>query len=434
LGGVAPADITELSGIQPVNDGFTRAGDNACVNQAHPVPYRDRRLKRHHSTRGRLPGVFDGKRSIGVRPVGDVVTIQEGLDTLHIGLSVFDAELRLVAFNHAYVSLLQFPVEMGQVGMPLEAFFRYNAERGEYGEGDIDALVEERLALARKFEPHSFLRRRPDGTVIEVVGRPLPSGGFVSTYTDVTEMTQTREALEQKERELMRQLEDIDLERAMVEKQAQKMVDMAEDLAVQNKQIEISRQQSDFQARHDHLTGLPNRRYFSDYLTESLETAGRAGAHKALMFVDLDNFKPVNDELGHDRGDTLLREVSLLLSNSVRDSDFVARLGGDEFAVIAKMKPENGLEGVRVVADRILDALTLTLKSETGKEFTVSASIGVAIFPDDATELTALLKMADKAMYEAKKTGRRRIVFAKELAGTGNTCESASCLPGESPE
>jgi len=360
--------------------------------------------------------VFDGKRVSGVKPLGNLVAIQEGLDTLHIGLSVFDTDLRLVAFNHAYVTLLQFPVELGQVGMPLEAFFRYNAERGEYGEGNVDKLVEQRLALARKFEPHSFHRRRPDGMVIEVVGRPLPSGGFVTTYTDVTEITRTREALEDKERELTRQLEDIDLERGMVEKQAQKMVDMAEDLAERNKEIEISRQKSDFQARHDDLTGLPNRRYFSDHLSDCLATAKTTGASKAVLFVDLDNFKTVNDALGHDRGDKLLREVAAQLNESVRDSDFVARLGGDEFAVIAKMKPENGLKGVRAVANRILESLDLSLEGG-GKTYDISASIGIAIFPEDATERTHLLKNADKAMYMAKKAGRRRIVFFQEIDG-----------------
>lgn len=361
--------------------------------------------------------MYDEKRATGVRPAGDVVAIQEGLDTLHIGLSVFDADLRLVAFNKAYVTLLQFPIELGKVGMPLEAFFRYNAERGEYGEGDIDELVEQRLILARKFEPHSFHRRRPDGTVIEVVGRPLPSGGFVSTYTDVTEATRTREDLEEKERELTRHLEDIDQEREMVERQAQKMVDMAEDLSVQNKAIEKSRQQSDFQANHDELTGLPNRRFFSDHLEQSLTAAEAGGTAKALLFVDLDNFKPVNDVLGHDRGDTLLRDVALRLCAAVRDNDFVARIGGDEFAIIAKMKPENGIDGVRVVADRILEALKISV-GDAETPIAIGASVGVALYPADATCREELLKKADQAMYEAKNSGRNQVLFACEIDET----------------
>lgn len=349
----------------------------------------------------------------------NIAAVQEGLDTLHIGLSIFDGNLNLVAFNQAFLTMLDFPRELGQIGTPLEAFFRLNAERGEYGptenEGDIAALVERRLALARKFKPHSFVRRRPDGGVIEVTGRPLASGGFVSTYTDITEITRTREALEEKEREMTRHFEDIDLERSMVEQQAQQMVHMAEDLALRNKEIEKSRQYSDFQARHDELTGLPNRRYFLDYLEQTLGVAQAAGAAKAVLFVDLDNFKPVNDQLGHDRGDALLRKVALRLTSSVRDSDFVARLGGDEFAVIAAMKPESGVDGVRLVAERILDSLNLTVE-DPGPPITIGASIGIALYPLDADNREELLRQADTAMYDAKNSGRNRIVFAGDPA------------------
>src|SRR3546814_3915166 len=99
-----------------------------------------------------------------------------------------------------------------------------------------------------------------------VVRQPLPSGGVVSTYTDVTEITRAREALEEKEREMTRYFEDIEMQRAMVEQQAQQMVHVAEDLALRNKETEKSRAESDFQAKHDELTGLPNRRYFIEYL------------------------------------------------------------------------------------------------------------------------------------------------------------------------
>ncbi|MEQ9608558.1 MAG: diguanylate cyclase [Kiloniellaceae bacterium] len=359
--------------------------------------------------------MFDGKQPSNARIEDRVVAIQEGLDTLHIGLSIFDAQLRLVAFNDAFLTMFDFPRRLGQIGTPLEAFFRLNAERGEYGDGDVEAQVAERLARARKGEAHNFRRTRPDGTVLEVTGRPLASGGFVSTYTDITEITRTREALEEKDREMTRHLEDIDLERAMVEQQAQQMVHMAEDLALRNKEIEKSRQHSDFQARHDELTGLPNRRYFSDYLTQTLGVAQAAGAAKALLFVDLDNFKPVNDVLGHTGGDTLLRKVALRLTSSVRESDFVARIGGDEFAVLAAMKPENGLDGVRLVAARILESLKLTVE-EADPPITIGASIGIALYPSDADSREELLSKADTAMYQAKGQGRNRIVFAADLA------------------
>ncbi|MGF1593348.1 MAG: diguanylate cyclase domain-containing protein [Kiloniellaceae bacterium] len=357
----------------------------------------------------------DGKQDSGAGCAFGTLAVREALDSLHIGLSIFDADLRLVACNRVFLKLLDFPATLGEPGTPLEAFIRLNTERGNNGEGDVDAIVAQRLAEARILESRTFQQTLSNGTVVEVVRCPLPSGGQLSTYTDITEITRAREALEEKERELTRNLEDIDLERAMVEQQAQQMVQMAEDLALQNKEIEKSRAESEFQARHDELTALPNRRFFLDYLDQTLGVARSAGAAKALLFVDLDNFKPVNDILGHDVGDGLLRKVAMRLTASVRDSDFVARLGGDEFAVIAAMKPEKGLDGVRVVAERILEALDMEVEN-SDPPIAVAASIGVAVFPADADSHEGLLRRADQAMYEAKNGGRNRIVFACEIA------------------
>jgi len=103
------------------------------------------------------------------------------------GISVVDSNLTAVAFNRRFLELLEFPPDRFRQGDPFEAFVRYNAERGEYGPGDVETLVAERVAQAARFEPHDFERARPDGTVIEICGRPLPAGGFVTTYTDVTE-------------------------------------------------------------------------------------------------------------------------------------------------------------------------------------------------------------------------------------------------------
>jgi len=113
--------------------------------------------------------------------------LQLTLDNMVQGISMIDKSLALTAFNQRAVELLELPDELCVPGTSLEAIFRYNAERGEYGPGDVDQLVAERIALARKFEPHRFERARPDGTVIEVSGTPIPGGGFVTTYTDITE-------------------------------------------------------------------------------------------------------------------------------------------------------------------------------------------------------------------------------------------------------
>lgn len=111
------------------------------------------------------------------------------------GISVVDANMIAMAFNDRFLELLEFPSEQFSPGDPFEAFVRFNAKRGEYGPGDVDTLVAERMAQAARFEPHDFERTRPDGTVIEIRGRPLPWGGFVTTYTDVTDRNRVLEEL-----------------------------------------------------------------------------------------------------------------------------------------------------------------------------------------------------------------------------------------------
>jgi two-component system cell cycle sensor histidine kinase PleC len=113
------------------------------------------------------------------------------------GISVFDKNMELLVFNKRFLKELGFPENLGRTGTNIESFFRYNAERGEYGEGNVDRLVQERLDLAKMAEPHSFERRRPDGSVLQIIGRPMPDaiGGFVTTYTDITELVQTQEKL-----------------------------------------------------------------------------------------------------------------------------------------------------------------------------------------------------------------------------------------------
>ncbi|HEY4911451.1 MAG TPA: PAS-domain containing protein, partial [Methylomirabilota bacterium] len=119
------------------------------------------------------------------------------METLTQGVSVFDGDLRLVAWNRQFLELLQLPLEMGHAGTPLEAFFRYNAARGEYGPGDPEEQVAARVARASLREAHRFERTRPDGVVLDICGRPTPSGGFVSTYTDVTDRKRVETTLQE---------------------------------------------------------------------------------------------------------------------------------------------------------------------------------------------------------------------------------------------
>ncbi len=125
----------------------------------------------------------------------DWQAVLDGVNHLAQAFSIFNADLELVFFNEQLNAILDFPPNYLYRGMPIEEIFRFNAKRGEYGEGDIDAIVQARLGLARRFEPHRYERTRPDGTVVEIIGNPLPEGGFVTTYTDITERRKTQEQL-----------------------------------------------------------------------------------------------------------------------------------------------------------------------------------------------------------------------------------------------
>jgi len=163
-----------------------------------------------------------------------------------------------------------------------------------------------------------------------------------------------------------------------------------------------------FLAYHDTLTGLPNRRLLDDRLKQAVYLAQRRDSRVGVMLVDLDDFKLVNDSLGHRAGDSVLREVARRLGGCVRKADTVARQGGDEFVVVI---PDLALEAdCQVVAEKILRALEPPCMVD-GREFRIGASIGISVFPADAGDGEALLRNADVAMYRAKQLGRNNYRF-----------------------
>ncbi len=159
-------------------------------------------------------------------------------------------------------------------------------------------------------------------------------------------------------------------------------------------------------AHRDALTGLPNRQWFQSFLPAAIKRARRAHLQCALMFIDLDNFKSVNDSLGHEAGDQLLCDVAGFLREAVRASDHVVRLGGDEFVVVIEHLEEPGIADA--LAGKIIARLREALEPGGGPRSRVNASIGVTIYPQDGEDANALLKNADIAMYEAKAAGRGR--------------------------
>ncbi len=162
------------------------------------------------------------------------------------------------------------------------------------------------------------------------------------------------------------------------------------------------------QAYHDTLTGLPNRASFTEHLDEALRRARRAQRPLALMFVDLDQFKRVNDSLGHEAGDRLLRVIAGRIQGCVRETDLLFRMGGDEFTVI--LEDVRGPEEVAMVAQRVIEAARDPLQL-LHHELSVSVSVGIAMYPRDDAGGGRLVKSADTAMYRAKELGRNRFLF-----------------------
>lgn len=161
-------------------------------------------------------------------------------------------------------------------------------------------------------------------------------------------------------------------------------------------------------AGHDGLTALPNRRLFSELLNNSIQNARRYHHFFAILFIDLDRFKIINDTLGHEAGDQLLREISARLTSAVRGSDIVARLGGDEFVVL--LQEISDATQAAAVARKILTAVIKPMEL-SGQECRVSASIGICLYPTDARDEVGLMKNADIAMYRAKSEGKNTYYF-----------------------
>jgi diguanylate cyclase (GGDEF)-like protein len=161
-------------------------------------------------------------------------------------------------------------------------------------------------------------------------------------------------------------------------------------------------------AYHDSLTGLPNRALLADRLDRAMLAAQRSERGLAVMFIDLDRFKTINDSLGHMTGDQLLKEVASRLCNSVRASDTVARLGGDEFVVL--LPGIRNIDESSHVAEKIIDALAAPVPLE-GRMLHISPSIGICMYPDDGKDVATLMRNADSAMYHAKASGRNNYQY-----------------------
>lgn len=222
------------------------------------------------------------------------------------------------------------------------------------------------------------------------------------------ELATDKARLARQEEELTRYIQDLEMTRGQFESQASEMAGLAEEVMIEKEKVEASRRIIEHQACHDPLTDLGNRALMGKVLPEMLDNASKDGAKVGFVYIDLDNFKPVNDRLGHDAGDKLLCNVADALRQIMDERDEAIRLGGDEFAILVWLEPGKDRSDLRAYAERILKALTIPIQ---GDDFVIEtgASIGTALYPDDGTNVDTVLTAADNAMYEAKRAGKGRI-------------------------
>jgi diguanylate cyclase (GGDEF)-like protein/PAS domain S-box-containing protein len=270
---------------------------------------------------------------------------------------------------------------------------------------DQDGWLQARAAVAREFAAgrsymaeHELVRR--DGTRFwaRLSGRLFDlaevGGRSVWLIDDVTDQHEAADALRRARDEL-----EVRVQERTAELQAE---------IVERRQAQA---RVHHMAYHDALTGLPNRALLSDRLDRGMLAARRGGTRLALLFIDLDRFKTINDSLGHLVGDHLLKEVAQRLCSVVRASDTVARLGGDEFVVLVPGVHNEAECGM--VGDKIIEALAAPVEFE-GRSLHISPSIGICLYPDDGEDVESLMRKADAAMYQAKAAGRNNYQFYAE--------------------
>ncbi len=275
------------------------------------------------------------------------------LSNISQGVSFFNSEQRLVLCNRRFGDIYHMPPALLQPGTTLAQMMDWSYAVGSTTILPRDEFLDRRVMLRHDRAPLHSLVTLADGRIIAIQEQPMPDGGFVATHEDITERRQAEERIA-------------------------------------------------YLARHDALTGLPNRSLLMERISQALDNAGR-GAGFAVLFLDLDRFKSVNDTLGHAAGDELLRAVTARLLATARRGDTVARLGGDEFVIL-----QLGLtaqDSPAELAERIIIRLSEPYLVGT-TDVMVGVSIGIDVAASDRIAAGDLLKNADMALYAAKQAGR----------------------------
>ncbi|MCW5720660.1 MAG: EAL domain-containing protein [Devosia sp.] len=274
------------------------------------------------------------------------------LDAMSLGLCLLDAQHRIIVHNPQFLTILGLDAESATTGTPLadliapellpDGIGRRARKQAETGSKDDIAVLND----------HNY--QMPDGTVVMVAHEPMAEGGWVCAFEDVTERHRAQS----------------------------RVVHMA---------------------HHDALTDMPNRVLFWDSITQALRAPNDRTRPFAVLYLDLDRFKEVNDTLGHPVGDALLRHVAERLARTASPKDIVARLGGDEFAVFHRCQ-DGSVDSARTLSERLITAIGRPYHID-GHEIVVSTSVGIAMAPADGSDTDQLMKNADLALYCAKAEG-----------------------------
>jgi diguanylate cyclase (GGDEF)-like protein len=281
------------------------------------------------------------------------------LENMAHGLCAYDRELCLIVANRRYLEMYGLGPDDARPGTTLLDLMQSSIDRGIHVPGLTaeQMFVDYKRRLIENKDP-VLHRELADGRIIAVRHQPVANGGWVGTYEDITE-------------------------RCRVEAHIAQL------------------------ARHDALTELPNRLMFREKMDEALARVGAKKESLAVICVDLDNFKIVNDSLGHPVGDKLLQWVGARLRSVIEDGNTIARVGGDEFAILHSV---NGSEDAERLARSLIEAVAVPAMIE-GQEINAGLSVGIAIAPDDGMDSDQLVRFADLAMYRAKAEGRNTFRF-----------------------
>ncbi|HEY2136681.1 MAG TPA: EAL domain-containing protein [Xanthobacteraceae bacterium] len=355
---VVEADKLELMSADMVSDRVMAVpDDHARALQLAAVLAQKCRIERAHAkTRWELQAAQRAARLVSTeyqRQRRDRDQLFEtALHNMSQGLCMFDADTSLVVCNDRYIEMYGLSRDVVAPDATLRSILLHRKKCGNF-DGDPEVYVTALLDAMAKGDTYTQLVQSSDGRTISIVNRAMANGGWVATHEDITERTQAEEKIRH-------------------------------------------------MARHDGLTGLPNRAAFRDEMELALKRV-RRGQMLATLCLDLDNFKNVNDTLGHEIGDKLLCAAAKRLKDLVRETDMIARLGGDEFAIlqVGVERPE----AAGSFAQRIITAINQPYDLD-GHQVVASTSIGIAIAPNDGETTEQLLRNADMALYRAKSDGR----------------------------